>query len=599
MLAPDSRALLLDALRPPTGYRLDRAVATTFTLDLASTLMVPLAFAGFRLRDQLDPLELMQALRTTADRFDVFCQAGAIRAGTWPSDLVALLEDAVHEVRRPGPGHIFHPKTWVLRFVDESLEPLYRLLVLSRNLTTDRSWDTVLWLDGHRGRRDAANTPLARFIESLASQSIGALPTERIAGIEQLAQDIRRVEWELPSGIRELRFHPSGIPGAPRLDLEKLLSGYHRMVISPFVRAGALGRLLAGQGDDRPILVSRGEELDALPTGALDGIDAYELDPMASLTSDDGDTPQSASVLSALHAKVFIVERARLAHLFVGSANATDAGLGGNVEFLCELVGSPTVVGASALVSEGAPFAKMLKRYDPPEAPVTETEESTALRALDELLIDLAQVGFCVQVMEAPTGWTSHASSDNALPAGTPDTRITIAPHKFPNESVEVGAGSHIDVTWPERDAGDLSPFLLLTVSRVAAGQRVERSTVICARLVGAPSSRLDDIFVRQVDTAEKFMRLLALLLGLGAANGGSEVDETGGALGGWAAFEGSGILELLARALVERPEAIDHLRVIVDRLRTTDAGQSVLPPNWDSVWLAVLEARESLRADS
>ena len=34
MLAPDNRALLLDALRPPPGYSLDRAVATTFTLDL-------------------------------------------------------------------------------------------------------------------------------------------------------------------------------------------------------------------------------------------------------------------------------------------------------------------------------------------------------------------------------------------------------------------------------------------------------------------------------------------------------------------------------------------------------------------------------------
>ena len=47
MLAPDSRALLLDALRPPRGSSLDRAVATTFTLDLEAALMVPLAFAGF------------------------------------------------------------------------------------------------------------------------------------------------------------------------------------------------------------------------------------------------------------------------------------------------------------------------------------------------------------------------------------------------------------------------------------------------------------------------------------------------------------------------------------------------------------------------
>ena len=153
VLAPDSRELLLDALRPPTGYSLDRAVATTFTLDLETALTVPLAFAGFRLDEQPDPVEVMEALRGMSERIDIFCQAGAIGAGRWPSDLLALLENVIHEVRRPRPGHIFHPKTWLLRFRDESQEPSYRLLVLSRNLTADRSWDTILWLDGWRAGR--------------------------------------------------------------------------------------------------------------------------------------------------------------------------------------------------------------------------------------------------------------------------------------------------------------------------------------------------------------------------------------------------------------------------------------------------------------
>ena len=99
MLAPDSRALLLDALRPPSGHSLDRAVATTFTLDLETALMVPLAFAGFRFEEQPDPVEVMEALRGMGERFDIFCQAGAISAGSWPSDLVALLENVIREVR--------------------------------------------------------------------------------------------------------------------------------------------------------------------------------------------------------------------------------------------------------------------------------------------------------------------------------------------------------------------------------------------------------------------------------------------------------------------------------------------------------------------
>ena len=82
MLAPDSRALLLDALRPPPGHSLDRAVATTYTLDLETALMVPLAFAGFRFDEEQDPVEVMEALREMGGRVDIFCQIGLPRART-------------------------------------------------------------------------------------------------------------------------------------------------------------------------------------------------------------------------------------------------------------------------------------------------------------------------------------------------------------------------------------------------------------------------------------------------------------------------------------------------------------------------------------
>ena len=47
MLEPESRLMLLDALRPPPGYRFDRAIGTTFTLDLVALLVTPVAFALF------------------------------------------------------------------------------------------------------------------------------------------------------------------------------------------------------------------------------------------------------------------------------------------------------------------------------------------------------------------------------------------------------------------------------------------------------------------------------------------------------------------------------------------------------------------------
>src|SRR5689334_2571260 len=119
MLAPDARAVLLDQLRPPVGCRLDAAVATTFTLDLAAALVPPLAFASFEMRGTPDPVAALEAVRSCTDRVDIFCQAGQVAVPAQASDLMAYLEPMVHEVRRPRPGHLFHPKIWLLRYRGE------------------------------------------------------------------------------------------------------------------------------------------------------------------------------------------------------------------------------------------------------------------------------------------------------------------------------------------------------------------------------------------------------------------------------------------------------------------------------------------------
>ncbi len=600
MLAPDSRALLLDALRPPPGHSLDRAVATTYTLDLETALMVPLAFAGFRFDEEQDPVEVMEALREMGGRVDIFCQAGAIAAGRWPSDLMALLENVIREVGRPRPGHIFHPKVWVLRFLDRSEEPSYRLLVLSRNLTADRSWDTILWLDGRpAGLPVPGNAPLTQFVAALPGLTRTRLPLDRRAALVALAGELERVHWDLPPGVREVRFHPIGLRGSSPFSADEPFSGYRALVVSPFVRGGAIRRLLR-PGAGRPaVLVSRGEELDALPDGALEGLDVYELDPAASLSEDDAGEGTRPAFLTHLHAKLFVVERARLAHLFVGSANATDAGLGGNIEFLCELIGPVARLGVDALVGDEAPFRGMLTPYVASEGP-PDGEAVAAGRALEDLLLDIAtQVRFRTTVTRRTDGWVSRVISDAALPDLPEGTRVTIAPHNRPAETHALTPVEPADFELPPRDLADITPFLQLTARRTVEREVVERSAVICSRLDGAPDDRFQEILARQIDTPEKFLRLLALLIGFASVSRG-DVGVTGDGPASWSAGAGQGVLELLARALSERPESIDHLESIVEHLRRSRSGRGVLPQGWEDVWQPALEARRAmLAADS
>ena len=145
------------------------------------------------------------------------------------------------------------------------------------------------------------------------------------------------------------------------------------------------------------------------------------------------------------------------------------------------------------------------------------------------------------------------------------------------------------------REIADITPLLQLTASQTDEGTAIERSTVICSQLDGEPDDRYHEIFARQIDTPEKFMRLLALLLGFATGNIIAGDGGMGGQTGSWSTGTGQGVLELLARALSENPESIDHLATIVEHLRGSSSGMAVLPPGWDDVWVPALEARRAM----
>ena len=78
----------------------------------------------------------MQAVKSQADRIDVFCQAGMAHMPLTANPLLAFLEPIVHQVRRPGPGALFHPKVWLVSYTPMTASPPpVRFLCGSRNLT--------------------------------------------------------------------------------------------------------------------------------------------------------------------------------------------------------------------------------------------------------------------------------------------------------------------------------------------------------------------------------------------------------------------------------------------------------------------------------
>lgn len=600
MLEPDHRRLLVDALRPPDGFRLDYAVATTFTLDLNSALMIPLALAGAAAAAVTDPISIMESLRSAADRLDLFCQAGALVLPVRASDLVALLEPVVHEVRRPRPGYLFHPKVWALRYIDPSDAEAYRVLVLSRNLTGDRSWDVVLRLDGDAtGSPRKSNRPLADFIAALPGLSRDSLPASRRNAIEELADDLRRVEWEPLDDVREIVFHPIGMPGRKKLDVDALFGGYRRLVVSPFVTDGGLSLLMpASESNSRGTVIARAEQLDRLAADTLRGVDAYVVSPLAGIRDTDVDADESAiegdRLLADLHAKIVIVERAKLAHVFLGSANATEAAYGGNIEFMCELVGGVKEWGVDALVGDDAEFRRVLDPYAAPNVP-PDTALDDARWKLEQLLFDAAQVGFELTASEVGDEWAVRVATAAPLPPIPAEITLDLAPYNRPAERQTLASSARVDLTLGPRPGVEVTPFLILTARTQVRGHLLEHATTVRAALAGGPEDRLGEILLRQLDTPEKFLRFLLLMLGLEAGpavpGGGGDGDGSGSWFGG----ASSGVFELLVLAVATNPTAIDRLEEMVVRLRRSERGCAVLPADWDRVWEPVLAARRGL----
>lgn len=351
MLNPNSRSLYTSALTPPPGMMFDEAVATTFSMDPALLLEAPVYLALMAADGQTDPdpLSVLEAIRRYSKRITVYVQRGRIQVPqiAKPNPLFGFLEEMVVEVTAPGGG-VFHPKVWAIRFVSpDQSSSMYRLVVLTRNMTTDQSWDLSLQLEGTiAGRKSKSNKPLAHFFKTLPDLATGKTEPGRSEQALRFADELHRVQWELPDGFDELTFY---LPGTKAYDWEPPMA--NRMaVISPFCSDEAL-RALTRKTKAADALISRPESLSALKKETLELFtQCLHLDDAAETEDGEEDDAIEQPLATGLHAKVYLFETryySDYTHVIMGSANATNAALNAskNVEILVGLVGRKSKVG--------------------------------------------------------------------------------------------------------------------------------------------------------------------------------------------------------------------------------------------------------------
>lgn len=590
-LDPATRRLYSDILRAPQGHVFDAAVATTFSLDFETALTVPatLAFQAAEARAQLldTPLALLEGLERLASRIAIFCEAGRIAAAPKsPNRLTALLEDTVTEVLAP-KGGAFHPKLWLVRFAEPGSEVL-RLAILSRNLTTDQSWDLSLVLDGKADAAPDDNAPLIAMLKALPDLAPrGATPKRNRALVASLAESLARVKWERPEGIRKISFHVNGLDGATWCPSP----GRGMTVISPFLSRAALERLTEGQTPESTRLVSRAEELAQIPETVLARFGkVLILDEMAETEDGEEATPDllGQPPRRGLHAKAFVTERHSSTEITMGSGNATDPALirGDNVEVFATLSGYTRDLGGHEAQLEPKGLGKFLTEYQSIPSPDT-TREDAAERRLDAVRGKLVRAGLTLTCRpQANERIGLELTGTNVrLPEGI---SLLVWP-------LMAGAALGSPLTAVGGTPQTLASLTLRDVTRwiglrlTDAETGMELAFSLGTRLVDLPEGRDQAILRAMISDRSAFLRYLQLLLADPETAAQAFLAATGKTKGAasFGAFAEVPLLESLVRALSGDGRSLSDVERLVTRLgdAVDETGAPLIPPEFLTLW--------------
>lgn len=620
MLAPDNRAMLMEALRPPEGYRFDRGFGTTFTLDLMTLLVAPLSLALHDVSSAAealnDPVLLLDGVRQYADRLTLYCQAGYIAIPRRSVPLFRYLEEMVVEVNAPNGG-LFHPKIWVLRYTSETEAPAYRLLCLSRNMTFSRSWDLMLRLDGSPRNRKTGytrNAPLTEFLAALPQFALRA-PSSRAHETAALFQEeLRKVDFQPPPPFAKdsLEFIPLGHRSHRRYRLD--IPTWRSLTVSPFLSESVLKDAMANGSDH--VLLSEGESLRLIERATLQKFskiyvfnDAAMDPPEDELLEEgqDGAGPQDDTAdPSRLHAKLFVFEQGWDAHWLIGSANATTPALDGtNVEFMVGITGPRSKVGIEKILGDELDqlsLRALLAEYEPEEQKEPNPHERAAEEVLTQIREHLVDRRFKIKVREGDGGDFEMQLTSRKRRISLPDAvlKLRVWPVTLPDTGAKPLAleDASLAVTFAKLDMVQLTPFIAFDVQAQVGRARANAQFVLNLPISGLPAQRDDHLLTAILTDQTQFLRYLRFLLAeeLGwPAGSGSGWDMAEPRAWGRRAVEDLDIplLEDLARALSRSPEKIDLVDEVVERLTTTKEGREILPKGFEQVWEAIRAAQE------
>ncbi|MDL2267511.1 phospholipase D family protein [Desulfovibrio sp. OttesenSCG-928-G15] len=238
------------------------------------------------------------------------------------------------EVRFSGTEN-FHPKLWFIKYQrnGDKSNAYIRLIVLSRNLTFDRSLDYAVALTGDVKKRPCTkNAPLVDLLNFAALRA----SKKKKQKIHSLAKDVATTRFTVEAPFDDYGCIAFGL--GEDTSPESIFGKCEDIiVVSPFLDGDKECKFLkelSGVASGKKTLFTRKSSLNNEIFTIFDEVYIVK----DALLEQDIDNEDSVSPNPCdLHAKLYFTHSQRCNCLYVGSTNASRKGFSANIEFLLRL----------------------------------------------------------------------------------------------------------------------------------------------------------------------------------------------------------------------------------------------------------------------
>ena len=504
-------------LYPPFKHKLDFAIGTSYSLDLYALACSTLSLS---LSQQIDssikdnPICLLEILRKTADKISLFCEKGKIQYSSNPNQLYILLEDMVFEVDNPKNKYSFHPKFWLLRFIDEKDNVKYRLIVLSRNLTFDKSWDVSFTMEGHKtNKKTSKNDAISEFINYLIRQAIdenadkNSTVDKKTEKMREILEELKYIKFELESEIfDDFEFIVNGIDndGYSIQNYPLFKENWDELfIMSPFLNENEIKKFDSRKNSNsKAMLITREASLRGFDPKFFNDFDVYvlkdEITGVESLTSEEFQIPNQD-----IHAKIYFMERGNDCELYLGSLNASNSALNGNVECMIKLNTNKNKFNIKNLIEDI--FNGEIENPNSPFRHVSEVEDvgtSDPIEKLDLIFKKILRLNFTSKATLNDDMYNLEVNVDDYDENQFQGCKIEIKPLLGNFKALS----KHLKFELPK---SKLSKFFVLRVSH----DNVNIKRIIKIQIDGMLEDRQNDIILSLIKEPAAFISYVSLLM--------------------------------------------------------------------------------------